>query len=278
MNTTDILTEQLKAMENARSHVLVTIAESQNKAARSFGKMLVFEDGSSVGTVGGGQIEPLAKEDALRILQTGETVLKEYDLESEASANGEICGGKLKLLFEPYRAKPLLVMIGAGHVGRAVIQLARFIGFDTLLMDDRDKPYVAELAKEAGRFIRLEDIRADVAAAQLPAGCYIVIASHGHSYDADALYAALDKDAAYVGMIGSKPKVASIFEKLQSEGVAPEKLAGVHSPIGLDIGGETPEEIAVSIIAEILQTRYERNGMNMAVFNRTRELLHSDQA
>ena len=147
--------------------------------------------------------------------------------------------------------------VGGGHVGLALLRAARLAGFSTTLLDTRGEEMIAPAIKAADRFIQLENFGEALADTRLPAGAYYVVASYSHAADGEALGGVLHHtDAAYVGMIGSRRKVEAIRQKLTAEGITAQQLDAVHSPIGLSLGGETPEEIAVSILAELLMTRY----------------------
>ena len=166
------------------------------------------------------------------------------------------CGGHIKVLIESFPSKPLLVMCGAGHVGCAVLKVAGFMGYSTLLIDDRADEIIDKSIAVADRFVRVKDFEKDITEMDIPAGAFIVIATHGHINDRASLYAALAKKAAYIGMIGSRRKIAGLFEYMRNRGMTDEQLDTVFTPIGLDIGGETPEEIAVAIMAEVQSSRY----------------------
>ena len=257
MDTAALLKEQLDALKGGISHAMVTIVEADGSAPRKSGKMLVFEGGETSGTIGGGSAEYLAARDAMECIRTGENALKVYDLSSAATNNtGMICGGHIRVLIEPFPARPLLVMCGAGHVGCAVLKLAGFLGYATLLIDDREDGPISGSIAVADRFVRVEDFEKELAEADIPAGAFIVIATHGHVNDSASLCAALTKKAAYIGMIGSRKKIAGLFEYMRGRGFTDEQLDAVFTPIGLDIGGETPEEIALAIMAEVQSSRY----------------------
>lgn len=258
MNTIDIIRQQLSAYEAGRTHAVVTIAQSDGATTRSSGKMLVYEDGTSIGTIGGGAVERLAIRDALHCIQSGSNVYREYDLTSPAAEAGMTCGGKLSVLIEVFRSRPLLVMCGAGHVGCAVLKIADFVGFDTLLIDDREEAAITDAVAAAGRFVHVKEFESGIREMELPANSYIVIASHGHAFDGAALAGALTKQASYVGMIGSHKKIAALFQRLLEKGFSQAELDRVYTPIGLDLGGETPEEIALAIVSEILMVRHGR--------------------
>ena len=217
--------------------------------------MIVYADGTTLGTVGGGAAELQVTKDAVAQIKRGCNVLHHYNVGAETADDGMQCGGKLSVLIEVYRANPLLVVVGGGHVGRCLIRVAKQTGFDVLLFDDRPAEAVPESAALADRFIRVTDFARDICAADVPAGAYFVICGHSHADDGIALKAALTKQAAYVGMLGSRRKMEALFTMLREQGVTEAQLAAVHTPIGLDLGGETPPEIAIAILAEILQVK-----------------------
>ena len=137
MNAIDIVKEQAAAYDAGKSYAVVTIVHSDGSTPRSSGKMIVYADGTTRGTIGGGAVELIAIKDAIKCIENGTNAYKEYDLTSPSSNTGMTCGGDMSVLIEAFIAKPLLVMIGAGHVGAAVMHIAEFIGYDTLLIDDR---------------------------------------------------------------------------------------------------------------------------------------------
>lgn len=260
MDAIEIIRAQVAACDQHREHAVVTIVQSDGAATRSQGKMLVYGDGTTKGTVGGGAVERLAVRDALQCIREGGSAFRTYDLNSPAAGAGMACGGCTSVLIEAYAGRPLLVMCGGGHVGGAVLRLAGFLGFDTLLLDDGEE---RDKAAQAGRFVRVRDFEADLLAQPIPAGAYIVIATHSHAQDGAALAGALAKQASYVGMIGSAKKVAALFARLREKGVGQEALDRVFTPVGLDLGGETPEEIALAIMAEILMVKNGRGGAHL---------------
>jgi xanthine dehydrogenase accessory factor len=141
--------------------------------------------------------------------------------------------------------------------------VAKTAGFDVTLLDSRPKEAIQDKIDNADHFLPVEEFGKGIAQLDLEPGAYFVIATFGHMHDGEALYAALQKQAAYIGMIGSRSKVGKLFETLMERGVTAEQLASVYSPIGLDIGGETPEEVAISIMAEILKVKYGASGRHM---------------
>lgn len=263
MNTLDILHEQTRALQMRRSFSVVTLINAED-TARSSGKMLVYDSGEIFGTIGGSELESLAREDALQALHDNTVVCRTYDLSGEDAEKGLRCGGKATVMIEPFVSRPVLVMVGAGHVGGAVLKLGRFVGFETILVDDRDEEKIADKIALADTFVKVEDFESGVAALDVPDTASFVLAAHGHSFDCAALAGALQRKSGYVGMIGSPQKAQALFDKLRQRGVSDEQLATVHSPIGLDIGGETPEAIALSIMAEVMMVKNGRSGAAMA--------------
>ena len=163
MDSAALLREQLDALNGGISHAMVTIVEADGSAPRKNGKMLVFENGDTLGTIGGGSTECLAAKDAMECIRTGENAFKIYDLSSAATNNtGMTCGGHIKVLIESFPSKPLLVMCGAGHVGCAVLKVAGFMGYSTLLIDDRADEIIDKSIAVADRFVRVKDFEKDI--------------------------------------------------------------------------------------------------------------------
>lgn len=260
MNAIDVVKEQVKAYEKGIAHAVVTIVHSDGSTPRTNGKMIVYSNGATKGTIGGGNVECMATADALQCIREGSNRLRTYDMTSAESETGMECGGTLSVMIEAFTIRPVLVMCGAGHVGEAVLHLASFAGFDTVLVDNREEEDISDKIALADRFIKVSDYTKDLAQADIPDNAHYVIATQGHKYDMEALAAVLQKNYAYAGMIGSSKKIDAVFEKLLAEGFDQAKLDEVYTPIGLDIGGETPEEIAVSILAEILMVKNGRTG------------------
>ena len=170
MYTEDLLQAQLEARQAGRDFAVATIAEALGSTPRTNGKMIVYADGTTLGTVGGGAAELQVTKDAVAQIKRGCNVLHHYNVGAETADDGMQCGGKLSVLIEVYRANPLLVVVGGGHVGRCLIRVAKQTGFDVLLFDDRPAEAVPESAALADRFIRVTDFAQDICAADVPAG------------------------------------------------------------------------------------------------------------
>ncbi len=251
---TDALLEELLAARQARKPcALVTVAATKGSVPREAGaKMLVYLDGLTSGTIGGGKFEALAIADAFLCLREKRSLLKTFPLrEDEPDSFGAICGGEATILIEPQMMREALFVVGAGHCAQAIVRLAVECGLFVQVIEDRTElletlpaGVLRESAASAAEFIATREWQPDEA---------IVIVSRNHELDREALASALrSPGAGYIGMIGSTRKVRHVFEQLRAQGVTGEALAMVHAPIGLDIGADSPSEIAVSVLAEIL--------------------------
>ena len=222
---------------------------------RAGAKMLVFPDGRTIGTIGGGCYENDAFWKAREALATGRSALLHYELNDDfAQENGLVCGGQMDVHIDPLEPTPRLFIVGAGHVGWHLGRLAVDAGFRVHVVDDREKFASTE------RFPGAEEVVAEpipdwLHRTELPASAFVVVVTRGHTYDLDAMRALAARDLRYLGLIGSRAKVSRIFARLLEEGMPPECLTRIHAPIGLDIGAVTPAEIAISIMAELVAIR-----------------------
>ena len=180
---------------------------------------------------------------------------------SQLAQAGFSCSGEMTVFIEVCRNDALkLIVVGGGHVGNAVIRTAKAVGFHTTLLDTRGEDVIGDSIRMADRFIHVDSFD-QVEQADLPAGASYVVSTYGHMVDGAALGGVLRRgDAAYVGMLGSRQKIQAIFGKLSDAGIQQEVLDTVHTPIGLDLGGETPAEIALAVVAEILAVKNGRTG------------------
>jgi xanthine dehydrogenase accessory factor len=244
------------ALDRGEPAALVTIVSTTGSTPQRVGaKMLVFGDGRMVGTIGGGCYENDAFWKAREAITTRRPQLIHYELDDDfAQESGLICGGQMSVYIEPIEPSPELYVIGAGHVGFHLANLAHEVGFRVHVVDDREKFANAERFPNAS--VVTEDIPAWIARTALQPHAYVVIVTRGHNNDLDALRALAPRDLRYLGLIGSRAKVARIYDALTSEGIAPDLLRQVHAPIGLDIGAVSPQEIAVSILAELIAVKH----------------------
>lgn len=225
--------------------------------------MFVYADGKSSGTIGGGKFESLVIGDAQAAMREKKPLLKTYPLhEGESDSFGAICGGEVTVFIEPQKTSEALYLVGAGHCSRAIAKLAAECGLFVSVIDDRDEllndlPLAVTQISDTSpaSFIASRDWQSDEA---------LVIVSRNHEIDREALAAAVTQTGAgYIGMIGSRRKVRMVFDDLHGRGISEELLSRVYAPLGLDIGSDSPAEIAVSTVAEILAVLRQRTARHM---------------
>lgn len=246
----------LRAFERGDAAALVTIISTEGSTPQRVGaKMLVYADGRTVGTIGGGCYENDAAGKARDLIRTRKAAVVRYELsDSLAEDHGLICGGRMEVFIEPLDPSPHLYVVGAGHVSQHVSRLAADVGFRVHVLDDREKFANRERFPSAAS-VDVAEIAPYLAGADMPPASYVVVVTRGHTHDLAAMRALAVREFRYVGMIGSRAKVARITGALAAEGVPSGWLQAVRAPIGLRIGAVTPEEIAVSIVAELVAVR-----------------------
>jgi xanthine dehydrogenase accessory factor len=218
-------------------------------------KLLVREDGSIMGTVGGGCVEAEVWTAAREVIETERPKHLTFNLGQDAAYdNGLICGGQLNVFVEPVIPQPTAFLFGGGHISKSLSKVAVMAGFSTTVIDDR------EAFANRERFPEAEDVIAGEYEEVFPRlaiseNSYLMIVTRGHRDDMRVLKLAVDTPARYVAMIGSKRKVISVIKELEREGIPREKFERVHAPMGLDIGAITPEEIAIAVAAEMIAVR-----------------------
>ncbi len=258
--------EVFSALSEALSHgeevALVTIVASSGSTPQRVGaKMLVYADGRTVGTIGGGCYEDDAFWKAREAISSRSPKTVRYELSDDfAEESGLICGGQMEVFIEPVEPAPDVFVFGAGHVGHALARMAHEAGFHVHVVDDREKFANTE------RFspdvdVHACDIPEWLSTHPLPPTAYAVIVTRGHQHDLDALRALAPRQLRYVGLIGSRAKVKRVYDALLEEGLSADQLRQVHAPIGLDIGAVTPQEIAVSILAELIAVKHGKAGV-----------------
>ena len=245
--------------EGTHFAVCTVIDATGSTPGRTSFRMLVQSDGTQTGTVGGGKLELLATEAAREALRTGDSRVVTYDLEQEGrNSIGMLCGGQVTLFIEYVGCRPPVYVFGGGHVGMNVARFAAAVGFDVTVIDDRPDVASPERIPEAHHFMT-GDFVETVAHASFRVQGYHVILTDKHSSDERVLRALLERgvDAKYIGMIGSRAKILEVYRRLAAAGVAVADLARVHAPIGVDHGGQTAEEIALSIVIELVAARHD---------------------
>ena len=257
MSQQEVFAAVVDALDKGEPAALVTIVATTGSTPQRVGaKMLVFADGRSIGTIGGGCYEHDAFWKAREAIAQRRPQLVHYELSDDfAQETGLICGGQMDVYIEPIEPSPDVYILGAGHVGFHLAHLAGEAGFKVHVVDDREKFANRERFPGAADIVA-EDIPAWLARTSLPAHAYVVVVTRGHTNDLEALRALAGRDLRYLGLIGSRAKVARIYDELVASGTPPGALEKVHAPIGLDIGAGTPQEIAVSILAELISVKH----------------------
>lgn len=251
----------VESLQAGREVALVTTIETAGSTPNDVGsRMLVFPDGSIVGTVGGGKLEALSIQEALSVLTLGRSKKVIFDLTPDGI--GMECSGRAELFIEPFSARLKILILGAGHVAQKIGELASLVGIPYSVADDR-----TEFANRE-RFPHASAIYTDKPALaiekeRINERTYIIVATRGHEMDAECLKQALKTTAAYIGMVGSKSKVPAIYKRLRRNGMHPEKDPRVYSPIGLDLGGKNPGAVALSIMAEVMKIHHEKTGCHL---------------
>ncbi|HZD31673.1 MAG TPA: XdhC/CoxI family protein [Candidatus Angelobacter sp.] len=218
-------------------------------------KMLVRDDGSIAGTIGGGCVEAEVWQAAREVMEEEKPRTLSFNLNNNPKYDtGLVCGGTLEVFIEPVLPPAMLYIFGAGHVAYNLYKVALIAGFDVVVVDDRGSYANRERFPDA-REVIADDFDHVAQQLQIPESAYVVIVTRGHRDDMRILRWAVDLNARYLGMIGSRRKVIAIYKELETEGVPADKFAQVHAPVGLEIGAVTPEEIAVAIVAEMIAVR-----------------------
>jgi xanthine dehydrogenase accessory factor len=258
------LYERLAEVERrGGSAALATVIRTQGSVPRHVGsKMLIFPDGRTEGTIGGGELESRVIAAALQALADGAPRSLVYQLSDPADGDPGVCGGQVEVFVDPLRAIETIVVVGGGHVGKAVAHLARWLGFRVVVSDDRLEFASPQAVPEADVTIHCE--LADLPSQwEIDDRTYLVLATRNVTVDTAGLPALLNTPAAYIGVIGSRRRWETTAAQLREQGVPAEQIARVISPVGLELNAESPEEIAVSILAQIIQLRRGGSGEPM---------------
>jgi xanthine dehydrogenase accessory factor len=249
--------EEIVAMRKAGRRAALATITNVRGSIPSFrtAKMLVRDDGSALGTIGGGCVEAEVWQAAREVMEEEKPRSLTFDLNNDPSYNtGLVCGGTLEVFVEPVIPPAELFIFGGGHVALSVCKVARLAGFEVTVIDDRENFANRERFPEAGQVIAT-DFEAATATLRPSASSFVVIVTRGHRDDMRVLGWAVKTPARYVGMIGSRRKVLTVYDELAKQGMERALFERVHAPIGLDIGATTPEEIAVAIVAEMIAVR-----------------------
>lgn len=249
----DFLERLVEAKKDSKAVALCIVIETQGAVPRHAGsKMLVYADGHTEGSVGGGELESRTVDAALESLKNGRSKLLEYSLSAENPGSAGVCGGELKVYIEPQVTQPILLILGAGHVGQAIARFGQLLDFRVIVSDDRAELCNAEFLPGNVELLPIPMIEIPNHL-NIDERVYVVAVSRGSDVDIEGLGAILEGSPAYVGVIGSKNRWAATKQGLIERGVSPEKIAQIKSPIGIYIKAETPNEIAISILAEVIE-------------------------
>jgi xanthine dehydrogenase accessory factor len=251
--------------EKGEPGVFCSVIKTQGSVPRHAGsKMIVLPDGKIIGSVGGGGVESRVVEEALQIMSDGKARVIDYKMVDPKAGDPGICGGQLEIVLEPLHPRPVILVVGGGHVGKALVHLAKWMGWRVLLSDDRPEFCNPAAVPDAEEYFpcQIDQLPNEV---KINQNTYVVLTTRGLDVDVQGLPALLETPAAYIGVIGSKRRWLTARKKLVENGYSEEKLHRVYSPIGLELKAETPEEIAVSIMAELLMYHNKASGESMTM-------------
>lgn len=249
----DVFREAADLAARGERGVLAIVTKTHGSGPQIAGaKLLLKEDGSFVGTVGGGAVEAEVLRVAHEVLQSGEAVFEKLDL----TALGMRCGGKMEIFVEPIHAPEHLYIYGGGHIAGPLADMSHQIGFSVSVVDDRTEWANRVRFPKAAQIINKPYVDA-LPELSLRDSDYHVIVTHGHAHDQVILEFLTQRSCRYVGMIGSRAKVARAFKDLRKKGIDESIITSIHAPIGLKIGSKTPAELAVCICAELIQVRHQ---------------------
>jgi xanthine dehydrogenase accessory factor len=252
----DVFEELVRLRSLGRKCALATIVEARgSNPSYESAKLLVREDGSMTGTIGGGCVEAEVWTAAREAIETEKPKRLSFNLGQDAAYdNGLICGGQIEVFIEPVLPLPRAFIFGAGHISKSLSKVANLAGFSTVIVDDRESFTSRERFPEA-EAVHAGEYEQVIPTLSINETSYIIIVTRGHRDDMRVLKLAIATPARYIAMIGSKRKVLNVVRELGKEGIPREAFARLHAPMGLDIGAISPEEIAVSVAAEMIAVR-----------------------
>lgn len=242
---------------------LVTVINTQGSSPGEVGSMMLVDGEGKLleGTIGGGAVEEQAKKDSADCIKKGISKIIHYELDS-GNSEGDLhmtCGGNIDVFFKVFKYQDELVIVGAGHIGDKLSKIAHIMGYHITIVDERTEFANKERFPEAD-VLKVGDVAEVLHNHPVSDKTNVVIITHGHKFDQIALEKVIYSKARYIGMIGSKNKIAQCFKNMAEKGISKDLFSKVHAPIGLDIGGKAPEEIALAIIAQIQAVKYNKLG------------------
>jgi len=254
----------LEAQRSGQPAALATVIRARGSVPRhESSKMLVFADGRIAGTVGGGELENRTIEEAKQVLREGAARVITHSLVDPSRGDAGVCGGEVEVFIEPVNPPAMLLIVGAGHVGRALAHLAKWMGYCVVVTDDRADLCTHDFMPDADEFV-VGPITEALSKIRVDHQTYVACVTRGYLFDVDAVPLLLNTPAPYIGVIGSRRRWTMAVKDLHDRGISDESLARIRAPIGLEIEAETPEEIAVSIMAEIILLKRGGTGQPMS--------------
>jgi xanthine dehydrogenase accessory factor len=252
----EVYAAALQAEVDGEPAALVTVVSTEGSTPQKAGaKMVVYADGRLVGTIGGGCVEAEMTWRARQVIEGRRAQVASYDLTpDQAGEDGLVCGGRMEVFIEPIESTPTLCLFGAGHVAQPLARMAKAAGFRVEVADDRVKFANPERFPEVD-LVLVEEFTAAAQKMTLGRNTYAVVVTRGHGGDTEALASVVGKGLRFVGLLGSRPKLVHVVTALEQRGVPPAALAEIRCPLGIEVGAVTPEEIAVSILAEMIAVR-----------------------
>lgn len=252
----DLFDEAARCLRDGTGAALVTVVGTRGSTPQRAGaRLLVRADGVVFGTIGGGCVEAEMIRRAKAAIESASSGLTTYDLTPEqAGEEGLVCGGRMEVFIEALDAQPVFAILGGGHVARPLCRLAAWSGFRVRVLDDRETYATADRFPDAESVV-VAGFSEAVDALRIDEGAYVVVVTRGHRGDAAALHACLAARPRFLGLLGSRAKMVHVFSELVGRGVDRADLDRIITPVGVEIGAVTPEEIAVSIVAEAIATR-----------------------
>ncbi len=251
----EIYQELANVLTKGERAVLATIISSHGSTPRKApAKMLIKEDGTFIGTIGGGGTEHKIRQKVSEVMKSGQPQIVRFDLSGKDGTLEMICGGQMDVFLEPIMSPETLYLFGAGHTSQSTAAIGKKLGFRVVVIDPRPEYNNSERFPETDSLI-VEEFDSAFSKLSVDENGYIIIHTIGHIADEQCLQFAVGTRAKYIGMIGSRKKAKEVKEHLLQKGVPQQQLDRLYSPMGLGIGAETPDEIAISILSEIIKVR-----------------------
>ena len=252
----DLILKALQATREGRSYAFATVVESTKKGTprKAGAKMIVLEDGSLFGSIGGGRNERAAREECLKALKTGKPFMATYDYFGQEGQS--VCGGQIKVFIEPFIGKKNFIICGGGHIGLPLSIVGKMLNFRVTILDHRSDYANKKRFPHADQII-VGSYAEKLAKLTIDQNTFIMIVTPGNEHDFECLKAVINSEASYIGVISSRAKKVKFFKRLKDLGTTAQALNRIDIPAGIDLGAQTPEEIAISIAAKIIGLQHK---------------------